>query len=557
MDRDRAPLVESRPAFSIRNLSLLVPLVFLGVFVVWPLVAVLQRSLIGVDLDRVAEILTRASTRRILWFTFWQALASTGLTLLVGLPIAHALSRYRFPGRSVIRSIAVVPFVLPTVVVAAAFNSLFEQADTVFDQTMFGQSVFEQITSQRSLLAILGAHVFFNVAIIIRVVGGFWQGMDGSLEEAAQVLGAKPLAAFRRVTLPRLAPVILGASLLVFLFSFTSFGVILILGGPKRATVETEIYRYAISRGELDVAALLALIQLGIVIALATASARFQRSYAKASTGRSKPVPLTVNTMNRRLHLGLVVFLVMVVIGLPIASLVGRSLQVGDGYGLANYTNLAEPVSLLPTTSVLALLTSLKFALMAAVVASLIGLISAFGIVRGGRMGRLVEAASLVPLGISAVTLGLGYLLAFTVFDFRRSIWLVPLAHAVMGLPFVLASVVPAMRSIDDRLRQVAATLGASPTRVGLGVVWPLVRRPLMTGAGFAAAISMGEFGATSFVARGKGSFTAPLAIFRLLSQPGELIRGQAIALSVVVGVMVAVIAAVLERQRGQGVQIL
>ncbi len=530
-----------------RNLSLLVPLVFLGVFVVWPLIAVLQRSLIGVDLDRVVEILTRASTRRILWFTFWQALVSTGLTLLVGLPIAHALARYRFPGKSVVRSIAVVPFVLPTVVVAAAFNSLFEQTNSLFGQT----------ASQRSLLAILGAHVFFNVAIIIRVVGGFWQGMDGSLEEAARVLGAKPMAAFMRVTLPRLAPVILGASLLVFLFSFTSFGVILILGGPKRATVETEIYRYAISRGELDVAALLALIQLFIVIALATASARFQRSYAKASTGRSKPRQRPVNTMERRLHLGLIVALVVVVIGLPIVSLIVRSLQVGDGYGLANYRNLAQPVSLLPTTSVLALWTSLKFAFMAAVVASLIGLISAFGIVRGGPMGRMVEAASLVPLGISAVTLGLGYLLAFTVFDFRRSIWLVPLAHAVMGLPFVLASVVPAMRSIDDRLRQVAATLGASPARVRFVVVWPLVRKPLMTGAGFAAAISMGEFGATSFVSRGKSSFTAPLAIFRLLSQPGELIRGQAIALSVIVGLMVAIIAAVLERQRGEGVQIL
>ena len=154
-------------------------------------------------------------------------------------------------------------FVLPTVVVAAAFNSLFEQTDSLFGQTV----------SQRSLLAILGAHVFFNVAIIIRVVGGFWQGMDGSLEEAARVLGAKPLAAFTRVTLPRLVPVILGASLLVFLFSFTSFGVILILGGPKRATIETEIYRYAISRGELDVAALLALVQLFIVIGLAAASA--------------------------------------------------------------------------------------------------------------------------------------------------------------------------------------------------------------------------------------------------------------------------------------------
>ncbi len=520
----------------------LVPLAFLGLLVVWPLVAVLQRSLVGVDAARIVEVLTRSSTRGILWFTFWQALVSTALTLLVGLPIAHGLARYRFRGRSLVRSMAVVPFVLPTVVVAAAFNSVFERTG---------------IQGQRTLWAILGAHVFFNVAVIIRVVGGFWQGLDGSLEAAARVLGASPLQAFVRVTLPRLTPVVLGASLLVFLFSFTSFGVILILGGPRRATLETEIYRYAISRQEFDVAAVLALVQLVIVIVLATASARFQRSYAKADTARTHSVGLPLINRGRRLHVGLVLALVLVVIGVPLGSLIERSLSVGNGYGLDNYINLAEPTGLLPTSALTAIGTSLKFAAMAAVIAAAIGLVSAFSIARGGVPGRVVEAASLVPLGISAVTLGLGYLLAFTVLDFRRSIWLVPLAHAVMGLPFVLASVVPALRSVDDRLRQVGATLGASPTRIRTSIDWPLIRKPLMTGAGFAAAISMGEFGATSFVSRGKDSFTAPLAIFRLLSQPGDLIRGQALALSVLIGLIVAIIAGLLERQRGRGVALL
>lgn len=520
----------------------LVAVLFLAVLVVWPLAAVLERSFVDADAERIRGILTRDSTRSILWFTFWQAGISTLLTLAVGLPIAHALARYRFVGRTLLRSVAVVPFVLPTVVVAAAFNTLFARTG---------------IEGQRTLGAILGAHVFFNVAVVIRVVGGFWQSLDRSVDQAAMVLGASPFAAFRRITLPRLTPVILGSSLLVFLFSFTSFGVILILGGPKRATLETEIYRYAISRQEFDVAAVLSMIQIVIVIGLAWASARFQRSYARASTSRSVSGGLPVNTVRRRLHLLLILALVVTVIGLPLGSMIERSFQVGGGYGIANYTNLADPVSLLPASALSAVGTSLKFAFLAAAIASAIGVVAAISIARGGVSGRVVETAALIPLGISAVTLGLGYLLAFTVFDFRRSVWLIPLAHAVMGLPFVLASVVPALRSIDPTIRQAAQTLGASPFRVVSTVDWPLIRKPLMTGAGFAAAISMGEFGATSFVSRGKDSFTAPLAIFRLLSQPGELLRGQAIALSVILGCIVAVVATLLERSRGRGVSIL
>lgn len=520
----------------------LVAVLFLAVLVVWPLAAVLERSFVDADAERIRRILTRGSTRSIVWFTFWQAGISTLLTLAVGLPIAHALARYRFVGRTLLRSIAVVPFVLPTVVVAAAFNTLFARTG---------------IEGQRTLGAILGAHIFFNVAVVIRVVGGFWQGLDRSVDEAAMVLGASPFAAFRRITLPRLTPVILGASLLVFLFSFTSFGVILILGGPKRATLETEIYRYAISRQEFDVAAVLSMIQIVIVIGLAWASARFQRSYARASTSRSISSSTPVNTTRRRLHLLLVLALVVTVIGLPLVSMIERSFQVGGGYGIANYTNLADPVALLPASALSAVGTSLKFAFLAAAIASAIGVVAAISIARGGVSGRVVETAALIPLGISAVTLGLGYLLAFTVFDFRRSVWLIPLAHAVMGLPFVLASIVPALRSIDPTIRQAAQTLGASPFRVIRTIDWPLIRKPLMTGAGFAAAISMGEFGATSFVSRGKDSFTAPLAIFRLLSQPGELLRGQAIALSVILGFIVAVVATLLERSRGRGVSIL
>ncbi len=519
-----------------------VALSFLGALVVWPLVSVFQRSLTGVGVERITEILGRGSVRRVVWFTLWQALASAGITLVIGLPIAHVLARYRFAGRDLIRALAVVPFVLPTVVVAAALSATFDRLRLDLDQTV---------------AAILAAHVFFNVAIVIRVVGGFWGSLDQRPTEAARVLGASPFEAFRTATLPRLAPVIAGAGVLVFLFSFTSFGVILILGGPRRATIETEIYRNAIFRQEFDVAAVLALLQLVVVSLLSFLVARFQRRQARHARGRTRAIAKPVRGPMQRLHVLAIAGLALAVIGVPVAALVEASLRVGGGYGVDHYRNLFEPISLLPVTAGRALLTSLYFAIGAAAVATVVGVMAAFAIVRTGRLGHLIETAALIPLGVSAVTLGFGYLLAFTVLDLRRSPWIIPVAHAVVGLPFVLAAVVPALRAIDPRLRQAAAVLGASPIDVLRLVDWPLIRTASLTGAGFAFAISLGEFGATSFLARGDSAFTAPLAIFRLLSQPGDVLRGRALALSVVIGGIVALVAAMLERRRTDGAVLL
>lgn len=517
----------------------MVPVLFLGVLVVWPLATVLARSLGGVGPERLFEILGRGSTRSILWFTLWQAAASAALTLLIGLPIAHVLARYSFVGRSAVRAIAVVPFVLPTVVVAAAIEATFDAIS---------------IDLSRSTAAILAAHVFFNVAIVIRVVGGRWAALDRRPEEAARVLGASPWRAFRTATLPRLAPVVGSAGVLTFLFSFTSFGVILILGGPRRATIETEIYRNAIFRQEFDVAAVLALIQIAVVALLSLMSTRLQRKFSRQERGRRRPLARPIESVRERTHVGAIVGLVMIVIGSPLVALIAASLRTGvsSRLSLTNYRNLFEPVSLLPVSAARAVATSLQYGVMAAVVAVCIGVATAFAVTRSGRLGRSIEVAALIPLGVSAVTLGFGYLLAFTVFDLRRSPWLIPVAHSVIGLPFVMASVVPALRAVDDRLRESASLLGATPTEVVRLIDLPLIRRAAVTGGGFAFAISLGEFGATSFLARSDTAFTAPLAIFRLLSQPGDLLRGRALALSVILGILVAMVAALAEWRRDE-----
>ena len=534
MDRHRPSLTGIRSAVSSAAPPTLA-LAFLGALVVWPIVAILVRSLGGVGVERLAEIMGRDAVWGVVGFTVFQAALSTGLTLALGFPVAVGLARYELPGRQVIRSPLRLPLVLPTVVVASAFRAAFGA---------FG--AFEQ-----SLLAILAAHVFFNLAVVVRVLGGAWARIDARQVDAARVLGASSWQAFRRVTLPVLRAPLAASGTIVFLFCFTSYGVILVLGGPTRATLETEIQRYAVFRQEFDVAAVLALLQMLVVAVLAVAGGRLQRRVPSGGLSSQRMLRrrrLPIDSWSSRAIVGLVSIIVGVVIVVPIAALVERSLRVGDGHGFDHFARLVQRSDVLPVSPARALLHSLVFALVAAVIATVCALVSARSIARGGRLGRLVGLISLVPLGVSAVTLGFGYLVGFARFDLRRSLWLIPAAHAVIGLPFVLATILPAIMSIPERLRQAAATLGASPREVTRRIERPIVRRALVNGAGSAVAVSVGEFGATSFLARGASGFTAPLAVFRLLSRPGDTLRGQALALSVIIGLIVGSLAFVLDR---------
>ena len=511
-----------------RVLCVVVPAAFLGVFFLYPVGTILVRGLGADGLDRLLGLPGRASFRGVAWFTVWQATVSTLLTVVVALPGAHLLARRRFRGRALFRAATTVPFVLPTVVVGGAFLALFDR---------FGL-VDGPFRATRTVWAILAAHVFFNVAVVLRTVGGFWEGLDHRPEEQARVLGATPWQAFRWVTLPRLWPSIAAASSIVFLFCFTSFGVILILGGPTRATLETEVWRHAVFRGDLASATALAVVQLVAVLAMVVVANRLQRRRAVGQ----RPVRRKVPRAGARLLAGNL-GLLGAVLGLPVAVLVERSLAIDGGWSLRNYAALSDRVNLLPVSAIGALQNSLLFAVVATGLAVVVGGLASLVVVHGRRAAsRAFDLGMMLPLGASAVTLGFGMLIALDEppLDLRSSRWLVPVAHALVGVPFVMRTVVPTLRGIDSRLREAAATLGASPARVRREVDLPIAARALAVGAGFSFAVSLGEFGATSFLPRNPDRMTAPLALFRLLGTPGETLRGQAMALAVVLMVLTA-----------------
>ena len=266
------------------------PLAFLALFYAWPMAGIVASSF-GRAADGLLRALTAPATGREVLFTLGQAAASTALTLLVGLPGAWLVARYRFAGKTLFRALTAIPFVLPTLVVAAAFDALLGARGWI--NAALESAGMPPLRFTRTLGAILVAHVFYNTSIVLRLVGDYWSRIDRRLWDAARTLGAGAAQRWLRVSLPLLAAPVAAAAVLVFIFCFTSFGVILILGGPRFATIEVEIYYQAISLFDLPVAASLSLVQIAITLALGIAYTRLMRRV-------TRPLPLRAPRENER-----------------------------------------------------------------------------------------------------------------------------------------------------------------------------------------------------------------------------------------------------------------
>lgn len=528
------PSVFSAFPQSHRVLLWLLPVAFLAVFFFLPLSKILS-------LTFSAESFTPGNLGIIyssLRFTFFQAGLSTILTLLLGLPSAALFARYDFRGKSVLRALTAVPFMLPTVVVAASFNSLFGQRGLI--NTILQPSSSPIYPSPFTL--ILLAHVFYNTTIVIRIVGAAISSLDPKLEQTARSLGADSLRVWRDVLLPLLRPSILAASLLVFLFDFTSFGVILLLGGSYFSTLEVEIYIQAVRQLNLPLSAVLSVIQLLCTLVFALLYTRLSSRFTTPLNPRTilfKPGTKGQKLVVTGFCILLTVFFVLPLASLPVRSLfrleADRGQRGGVEYGFTTdyyeelFINRRGSVFYVPPFQ--AILNSLLYAAATVVLSILLGFPAAFALAHPTPLEKFLDPLLLLPLGSSAVMLGLGFILAFG--KWLTSPLLVPLAHTLVALPFVVRTLQPAIASIPDRLHQAASSLGASPFNVWKTIDFPILRRAVLAAATFAFTISLGEFGAALLIAR-PDLPTIPVAIERFLSQPGGLNYGQAMAMATI-----------------------
>ncbi|RME36773.1 MAG: iron ABC transporter permease [Thermoflexia bacterium] len=516
---------------------------FLTVFFVLPLARILLHALDG-------RLLLQAETwgrvGRALGFTVYQAALSTLLTLAVGMPLAFLFARYRFPGKTLWRALLAIPFMLPTVVVAAGFNAFLGDRGWLNLVLMRWLGLgAPPVHFTGTLVAILVAHVFYNTTLVVRLLAHALEHLDPHLEQAARVLGADGGQALRHITLPLLRPSLLAATALVFLFDFTSFGVILLLGGPTFATLEVEIYIQGMHLLNLPMAALLSVIQLLCTFALSFLYSRFLPRIVTPFSLR--PAEANIRSPRRwgeKLFLAVMLVLLVALFVVPMASVPLRSVarleaargergEVRYGLTLDYYRELFlnRRSSLFYVPPLAAARNSLLYALATVLLSMALGTPAAIALARRGPAVRTLDALFMLPLGASAVTLGLGFLLVF-----RRAVtspWLVPLAHTLIALPLVVRTLQPALASIPPRLREAAQVLGASPWRAWWTVEWPILWRASLAAATFAFTVSLGEFGATLLLARPEYP-TLPVAIYRFLSQPGGLNYGQAMAMTTI-----------------------
>ncbi|MFN8432844.1 MAG: iron ABC transporter permease [Anaerolineales bacterium] len=533
-------------------------LLFLLSFFFFPLFNILSLTF---NLETLTDLSNLHITYHALIFTFYQAILSTLLTFALGLPAAILFSKFNFRGKSLLRALTAVPFMLPTVVVAAAFNSLLGTHGIfpTLSSFFFPQLPIANYQFQGTLTAIIIAHTFYNTSIVIRIVGNAISRLDSRIEASARVLGADTWRTWRYVTLPLLRPSLLAAALLVFMFDFTSFGVILLLGGSQFATLEVEIYIRALQLPNLNLAALLSVIQLIFTLIF---SILYSRAISQVST-QTAPRFSTARppkTIRERLfvftvYCSLFTFFLLPLLSLPIRSLTrlepDRGQREGVQYGFTTdyYQELFinRRGSLFYVPPVQAAVNSLGFAGITVILSLALGYPAAYALAKPTRLEKFLDPFLMLPLGASAVMMGLGFILSFG--RLIASPFFIPIAHTLIALPFVIRTLQPALASIPERLRQAASTLGASPLRVWQTVDFPILSRATLSAATFAFTVSLGEFGATLLITRPEYP-TIPIAISRFLSQPGGLNYGQAMAMATVLMLLTTLSILLIEKLR-------
>jgi len=470
----------------------------------------------------IFDTLTESSLRGVWWFTLWQAVASTALTLIVGLPFTWAISRHSFRSARVLTALITIPFFMPAVVVATGIKAILPAA---------------------GIPAILWAHVVFNVAIVVRIVGPQWLLLDKATEDTAADLGAGRLRTFLYVVFPHIRESLRNATAIIFLFCFTSFAVIAILGDISHRTIESEIFTQAIRLGDTRTATSLAIVQAIVVLLVL--------HWGNPSSREPRTTPQTIQFIDAsRTPFGLVLFfsvaLPAVIVITPLTAVVVRSFSLNGHFSVRGYQWLfdgsTEAVGVnIPQT----LMTSLLFATLCAVVAPLAALVVSVA----HRRSSFVMSATALPLVVSAVTFGLGLIIAFDQWpaNWRSQWWLIPVVHSVLALPLAVRAIQPALHAIPEDLSHAASSLGAHPWRSWRYVELPLLQPALVRAAGLSAAVSLGEFGATSFLTR-NDTTTIPIAIAQLLGRPGDVTSQSAFALAALVVMVFAIVPQVRRR---------
>lgn len=484
----------------------------------------------GFSLRNMVEVLSSSYNRRIILFTVFQATASTIFAVLLGLPGAWLLATKNFPGKKILKAVSSVPFVLPSILVVLGFVIFFGNNGYLNRLIMgFAGLKAPPLRILYSMKAIILAHGFYNFPIVIRLVSSLWEKLDPTLGNAAMSMGAGRVRLFFTVTLPQILPAILASAALIFVFCFTSFAIILVLGGgPAYTTLEVEIYRQVRISLNMEAAAALSLTGILITLVFVYLNVHFQSSlnyhenivhgdqFREAGKNSGKFI---------RPGIFLYILFIALLVAAPVISVIIKSFIIphsgvkGFNFSSSAYTDIFKKSTISYGITILdAIGNSISYAFFTVIFSILSGTLVSYVLKGKKKYTGIIDTLFMLPVSVSSVILGLGYLKVMHYLDepLRSSPVLIILAHTVIAFPFVTRAVKPVMDKIKPELIHAALSLGETPLRVFITVELPLIKSAVFAGAAFAFAISIGELNATILLAS-ESTLTIPLMMYRLI----------------------------------------
>ncbi len=501
---------------------LLIALLF-GALLLPPVLSVLGAGVLDHGLlewaGRVRTTLLRPSTFRSLRFSAGQAAVSALVSLLLALPGAFFLAKVRFPGKRLVQSLTLLPFVLPSLIVILAVISFYGRSGVlgVLLQRGFGLD----LTMVYSPVGIIIAHVMFNISVALRIVSTGMLAIDDRYREVSLSLGESRMARIRYLYLPLLLPSLLAAGTIIFLYCFISFGIVLIFGGVRYATLEVRIYQEMFTHLNLTAAGVLALLQIvvcGTAVYLLQRVSNRRRAVTKAGR-RFRAYAWSEVSAALRLTCLLYWLVILLFLFAPLLAIAVRSFRPGGEWSLLSYRalfvghigdrNIAEIIRAgFPEV----VLTSLQIALVSAAL-STAGAYAAARVLRGKQVAYL-DTLFTLPLAVSSVTFSLGMRLLW--FGTFSPLTLVLLTQSIMSFPLVFRGIRSTMETLPIRYSESAESLGAGLVRRLFTLEIPLLWRGVVNSYIFAFSLSLADFSAVLTIGRGE-IVTFPIAMYRLI----------------------------------------
>lgn len=466
--------------------------------------------------EPLKQVFTDKRTYSILLFTLKEALLSALLSVVLALPFAAFFSAYRFRGRSMIITIAQLSFTIPTILVVLGFVIWYGNngyLNTLFSRLLGIEPPFRILYSFK---AVILAHVYLNLPIAFALITSAWTALPRTEEYASYMLGKGKLRTFLSVTLPRLKGTVASSFILIFLYCFSSFSIVMILGGkPSFSTLEAEIYRRVHINADMQSAAALSIFTLLVtsVLLLLTSPGRKEKKAERKARTLEK-------THGKSTLAALLISLVLLLFLLPpMLAIVYRSFFSKSGtFSLDAWKSLFNgsfgALSAAPKAIVSSLILALLSASLSTWMAVQVSLCAA------KKDSRLLPFLSSLPMATGSVTLGLGFLFLSARLPYRSdllSYLFVLAAHTLISLPMAVRTVTPGARQIPEVLSAASYTLGASARKTVRKVEKPMLRNYRRKAFAFSFALSLGEVNATLMLSSG-GMTTLPVLIYKLIN---------------------------------------